>query len=296
MPVGYTYDDNARREDLLDVLTNLDPTDNQLVSGLAVSEAKDIYHQWLIDTLGAVKTNSYVEGVDASYPALTNPTRLVNWCQISRQGYEVSDSERSINPAAFNDRFTYEATKALRMLKNDMELAVLRGTLVTGSGSGARQCRGIQWSLSLVTSQSGVSLTEVMLNDYLQNVWNAASTEVNAIYGDMYMKRKISGFSGNATNKFVEVTDKRLINSVDVYQADAAKMVKLFAHRHIDIAGDVNNNLMGIDESKFKVAYLRKPQTRELAKAGDSTRGEVLSEYTTETLHYNAGFYAQRHT
>lgn len=291
---GFSYDDAARKEDLLDVLTNLSHTDMQLVSGLAVSSAKDIYHQWLIDSLGAVKLNAYVEGADASYPALTNPTRLANWTQISRQGFEVTDTEREVNTAAFNDRYVLESTKALRMLKNDMEFAILRSTLVTGTGSAARQCRGIKWSLSLVTNPSGVSLSEVLLNDRLQDVWTNTSTQVNAIYADMYIKRKISGFSGNATAKNVSVEDRRLINAVDVYSADAASMVKLFAHRHATISGDVNHDVMGIDENLFKVAYLRKPATRELAKTGDSTKGEVVAEYTLENLHYNGGFLSQR--
>jgi len=82
MAVSYTYDDKAIREDLLAVLTNLSPTETQLVTGLGTSTAKSTLHQWLTDTLGSVKTNAYVEGVDASYPTLTNPTRLFNYTQI----------------------------------------------------------------------------------------------------------------------------------------------------------------------------------------------------------------------
>lgn len=40
----YTYDDNARREDLLDIITNIDYKEYQLMSGLAASNAKDILH------------------------------------------------------------------------------------------------------------------------------------------------------------------------------------------------------------------------------------------------------------
>ncbi len=292
MATGYTYDDKAIREDLLDVLTNLTPTENQLVSGLAISSAKQILHEWLTDTLGDVKTNAYTEGADASYPTLTNPTRLFNFTQIFRQGYQVSDTERIVNTANFDDRFAYEATKALKMLKNDMEYAVLRGSLACGSGSAARQLMGVKNFLSLVTSQSGISLSESILNDYFQLVWDNG-TEVNAVYGGMYIKRKISAFTGGAT-KNVNVEDKRLINSVDVYEADAARMVKLFAHRYMTVSGDTNYDVMGLNEDLFKIAYLRKPDTRELAKTGDSTKGEVLCEATVECLHNYGGFLAKQ--
>lgn len=291
---GFTYDDQARREDLLNVLTNISPTENQLVSGLGQSSASDIRHEYLIDSLGAVKHNAYVEGTDASYPTLTNPTRNFNYCQIFRQGYEVTDTTRATNQAAFNDRFAYEATKALKMLKNDMELSVLRGSLNSGTGSAARQLRGIKNSLSLVTAQSGVSMTETIMNDYFQNVWDNTGIEVNAVYSSMYIKRKISGFTAGST-KNTETTDRRLVNSVDVYQADAAKTVKLFPHRYARIAGDLNHDVIGLNEDYFKIAYLRKPLTRELAKTGDSSKGEIVTEATLEVLHPQAGFVALAH-
>lgn len=285
---AYQYDDKAVREDLLSVLTNLSPTDTQLVTGLGTSSASSVLHEWLTDTLGAVKVNAYAEGADASYGTLTNPTRMFNYTQIFRQGYQVSGTERAVNQAAFNDRFSYEATKAMKMIKNDMEFAVLRGSLACGTGSAARYLMGIKNFLSLVTSQSGISLTEAILNDLFQVQW-ANGSETNAVYGGMYIKRKISGFTAGST-KNINSTDKRLVNAVDVYEGDAAKMVKLFAHRHMTVSGDTNYDVMGLDEDKFRVAYLRKPVTVELAKTGDSDRGEILTEATVECLHNHAGF------
>lgn len=291
MAVAYTYDDNSRREDLLDIITNLDYKEFQLVSGLATSEAKDILHQWLKDSLKAVGTNAYVEGVDASYPDRTDPTRLTNWCQIVRVGFDVSDTERNVNNAGFNDRYAYEGTKAMKEWKQDTEFAIMRGSMACGTGSAARQMKGIKNWLSLTTAQSGTSMTEAMLNDYLQNVWNQG-TEVNAIYAPMYLKRKISGFTSGST-KFTAVEDRRLVAAVDVYQSDAANMVKLFKHRYVTVSGDTNYDLVGINEEFFRLAYLRKPTMRELAKTGDSTKGEVVGELTLECLHGDAGFVTQ---
>lgn len=289
----FTYDDVARREDLLDIITNLHPSEQQLFSGLGVGQAKDIFHIWLIDTLASIKTNAFVEGVDACYADRTDPARLSNVCQIFRVGYSVSDTERIVNKAGFQDRYEREARKAMKEFGNDVEFALMRGSIACGTGSAARQLRGIKNSLSLVTSQSGTSISETMLNDYFQLVWDNG-TEVNAVYGDMYLKRKISAFTGGAT-KEVEVEDRRLVNAVDVYQADAAKMVKLFAHRYVTIGGDTNHDIVGLNEDLFRVAYLRRPDVRELAKTGDATNGEFFGELTLENLHYNAGFLGKAH-
>lgn len=298
MAQAFTYDDRAMREDLLDLMTNIDPTDMQLVSGLAKSEAKQIRHEWLIKTLGSVKDNAYIEGVDPSYDALSNPARIANYTQILQEAYHVTESERAVNTAAFSDRFAEEARQALVELKNDLEYAIVRGSLVTGTGTAARKMRGIKNSLSLVTSQSGVSMSERIFNDYLQNVWTAASVTVNAVYGGMYIKRKITGFLGAATAKNVSVDDKRLVNAVDIYEGDASKgPVKLFVHRHVTVSGDTNYDILGINENFFKIAYLtgRTPKNVTVAPTGDAAKGYIVTEATLENLHYNCGFISKAH-
>jgi hypothetical protein len=298
LPMANSYDDvgGALREDLLDVLTNLTPRNTQLVSGLGTSTADSIRHEWLVDTLGSVKLNAQLEGAAVTYHSVSNPARIVNYCQIFKQGYKVTDTERSEDLAGFSDRYTYEQTKALAMLKNDMEYSLIRGSMASGSGTGARQLRGIKASLSLITAQSGVSLTQAMLDNLLQLVWDNTSTEVNAIYTDMYLKRKISGYTTTNTRN-IAADDKRLVMSVDVYEADAAKLVKLFPHRYVSISGtDTNHGIIGVDEDKFKVAYLRKPFTKEATGTGDDfSGGNIITELTLQNNHYNAGFWGDKY-
>lgn len=293
---GYVNTDKSVREDLLGIMTNITPTDTQLSTGLGTSSCRSRKHEWLKDTLSAVKANAFAEGADASYNTMTSPTRLTNYTQIMMQGFLVSDSEEAVDKAAFNSRYQYESGKALKMIKNDLEYALVRGSLSTtmGTDTTAGFMTGIKSWLSLQTSQSGVSLSELMLNDYLQKVWDNG-TEVNAIYAPMYLKRKISAFTANGTKQF-DQADKRLINIVDIYSSDAAKQVKLFPHRHVSIAGtDTNYDMIGINEDFFKVAYLRKPMVREMAKTGDASKGNVVLEATLECRHENAGFKALAH-
>ena len=296
---AFTYLDGANREDLLNVITNITPTENQLVSGLGTSKASGTLHEWNIDTLSAVKANAFAEGADASYPTLTDPTRLTNVTQISRQAFQVSGTEREVDTAGFNDRFSYEATKATMILKNDMELALMNSSFAGSvvSTNAARALRGVKASLSLAsTAASTTSMSETIFNNYLQLVWDNSNCEVDEVYGDMYMKRKISGFTAGST-KNVNSADKRLMNSVDVYEADAAKLVKIFAHRHVnkDSTGSavVGHDLVGIKNDKFRIAYLRKPQMVKLAKTGDSDKAELVTEYTLECLDPTAGFVAK---
>lgn len=283
------------KEDLLEIITNLSVTETQLVSGLGTSAASSIRHEWLLDTLTAAKANAQIEGENITYHTLTNPSRLYNYTQIFKQGFKVSDTQRAVDEAGFDDRYSYEQVKALKMLKHDMEYALMRGSLASGTSAAARYLRGLKASLSLISNSSGTSLSETAFNDYLQLVWDNASTEVNAVYCPMYMKRKISGFTGGST-KNVEAADKRLINAIDVYEADAAHLVKIFPHRYATVSGtDTNYDILGIDEDLFKVAYLRKPFVKEEPTGGDYTGGNFITELTFENRHYNAGFWGSKY-
>lgn len=291
--LAYVVDDGAVREDLLDVLINISPTDTQLSSGLGVSTASSTRHEWLQDTLGAVKTNAFKEGADTSYHDLTSPARKINYTQIFRQGFKVSETERAVNTAAFNDRYQYEAAKALKMIKNDLELALMRGSMLCGTGAIQGQLAGVKNWLSVVTSQSGISLSEAILNTYFQLVWDNGA-EVDAVYVPMTLKRRISGFTAGAT-KNVQNNDKRLVNTVSVYEADAARMVKLFPHRHVTISGDTNNDIVGLAEDYWKVAYLRKPKQIDRPASGDYKGGEIVMEATMECRNGFAGFLGKAH-
>jgi hypothetical protein len=290
-----TYQDQALREDLLDLLTNLSPTETQLVTGLGTSTAKSIRHEWLVEDLPAIGDNAQLEGSAITYHNTTDPERLYNYTQIFKRGYRVSGTQQAVDHAGYEDRYNHERLKALTVLKSEIEYALMRGSLVSGQTNIARRTRGVKASLSLITAQSGVSLTENMLNDYLQLVWDNTSTMVNAIYTDMYMKRKISGFTAGVT-KYTDATDRRLINAIDVYESDAAKVVKLFPHRYVSIKGtDVNHGIVGINEDMFKIAWLRKPFVKEVDDGGDYEGGNIIAECCLENLHYNAGFWADQH-
>lgn len=292
---AYTYDDGLLREDLLDLITNLTPQETQLWSGLGTTEAKSRTHEWGTDTLDSVSTNAKAEGASSTGRTLTNPSRLLNYTQIMEKVYDVTDSERAVMSAGFDDRLAYEADKAFRSLSNDAEFALMRGSLVCGSGSTARQLKGIKnWFTSNnYTDQSGISLSETILNDYFQSVWDDG-TMVNAVYAPMRLKRRISGFTAGST-KNVDAQDRRLFNAVDIYQADAAQNVRLFAHRYVQQSADTNFDIVGINEDLFKIAFLRRPKTEPLAKTGDSTEERVVTEFTLECYHEDAGFFSEAH-
>lgn len=302
MAVGgyvYTYPDLARRESLLDAMNMLEPTDTQLLSGIKQSGATNTLHEWTIDTLETVGVNAQPEGGDAPADAANDPTRPQNVTQIFAKTAKISGSETAdaLNRVGGN-RMSRELMKKMKALKNDIEFTLIRGTIASGAASNsaasARYLKGVkQWITSNTSNYSGVSLTETILNDIFQSQWNQGA-EADAVYVPMYGKRKISAFTGGAT-KQVDVKDRRLILAVDVYEADAAKMVKLFPHRHVTTANEYGTttvsggfDLLSLQEDTWGTAWYRRPFTKDLAVTGDFEAKEILTELTLEARQQGA--------
>lgn len=307
--VNYTYPDVARRESLLDIVVNIDPTEHQLVSGLQRSSASNTLHEWVEDNLESVAVNAAAEGADAAADGAGEAVRKQNITQIFTKTAVVTGTEQNVNRVGGN-RMARELTKKIKALKNDIEYAVVRGSIASGvasnAGSGsARQLKGIKnWFDGTATTNtsnySGATLTETVLNDMFESVWNVSGKEVNAVYTTMKGKRRISGFTAGST-KNVNADDKRLVNAVDVYQSDAAKMVKLFAHRYVTVAGDYTGaatpgfDVLALNEGSWAIAYLtgREPKTVDLAKTGDAEKKQIVTELTLEARGVRSNYYGK---
>lgn len=301
--VNFTYGDTARRESLLDVLTMISPKETQLFTGLPKSKATNTLHQWVTRDLETVGGNAQNEGQDAPADAAGDPSRLVNVTQIFAKTAKVSGTELAVNRVG-GDRMAEEIRMKLAAIKNDIEYALIRGSIASGGastgGTNARQLKGVKnWITTNTSNYSGTTLTETVLNDIFESVWNQGGN-VDAVYTSMKGKRRISGFTAGAT-KNVETTDRRLVNSVDVYEADAAKLVKLFAHRYVTVSGDYGTtstpafDLLALQEDTWAVAFLdgREPKTNDLAQTGDFVAKEIVTELTLEARAEEANAYAK---
>lgn len=293
MATAISNDDKAIREDLYDVITNISPRENSLLSGLARTDASGVNHEWLKDTLKTPATNAQIEGADAAFATRTNPTRVNNLCQIVRVDFAVSGTDDAATTAGFAKRYAYEMDKATKEWGNDMEFALMRSTAASTSGSALRSMAGIKAAITTVaTAQSGVSLSETAFNAYMGNAWDQGG-EPDEVYVGRVLKQRISGFTAGNT-KQIDADEHRSINRVDVYESDFG-IVKIFLHRFITQTGDNNYDIIGIQRDKFRVALLRTPQHQSLAKTGDATKGMIIGEGTLEYLAENSSFKATAH-
>jgi len=280
--------DESIREDLLDVITDVSPDDNPLATMLGRSKANQVLHQWLEDYISRKTAQAdEIEGAAATYVDLEQPLRRANWTEIITETYRVSGTERDVDQAGMSDPLDYQAGKALRNWKNQLEYDIVNGALASGSSGVARKMVGLK---SVITSHytnrlSGTSLSETAFNNKVKSVWDDVghSDVFDTVLTTFQLKQKISTFTAGST-KYVDASDKRLTRPVEVYESDGG-VHKLFAHKDVPSAvATPGPQVIGIKEDKWKLAYLRPPKREMLAKDGDRDNGQIVGEVTLEYL------------
>lgn len=291
MPWGLiTYQDAARREDLMDVLADVSPDETPLLTLFGTSSVRGTLHEWLKYNISRpTSVSADVEGADTTFADLTQPSRENNITQIIKQSVQVSRTERKVNVAAMGDPYAFQKADALRQLKMKMEYAILRAAKASGASGSARQMNGIDAFISSVATarNSGTSFSEKELNDMTADSFNTVRADkvFDLLLCTVLIKQAIAGFGGNST-RYIDASERRLTKDVLVYDS-AVGSHRIMHHR------DVRNNagsttVYGLREDMHKVAYLDKPFFEELAKTGDADKGHWVTEFTLEVLEEKA--------
>lgn len=290
MAIGLiTYNDVTRKEDVVDLITNVDFQSTPFISRIGESVAMNTLHEWLVDTYASAAANLGIEGADVSIVDLTQPTRVNNVVQLFQKVISVSDTEIAIAHYGMNDPFEYQTQKKMVEIARDMELAAILGTRASGNSGVARSMNG---AIALITTNksaqtSGTSFTEDILNSILADVHdNGTDVNVDLIMVGSYLKRVIDKFSTNVTRN-VDAAEFKQVLRVSTY-------ISSFGEHEITVERNVPAGaILGVDTSKFKLAWLtgRRMAVKPLAKTGSSTKALIEGEATLECLNEKSSFY-----
>lgn len=282
-----TYDSGVRREDLIDLIADVSPDENPLMTMLSTTDASATLHEWSEDYIARPTTvSSSIEGAAATYSDLTVPARRNNITQIISQTFRVSGTERAVSTVE-GDPYDYQAAKALKQWKNNAEFALINSTAASGSSGVARAMAGIQAFVTThyTARNSGTSLSETEFNAMVSEVWSdvGQSDVFDLVLVPMGLKQKISTFTAGST-RYVDASDKRLTRPVMVYESDGG-VHKIMAHKDVyNSTTTPGPTFLGLKEDKWRIAYLRRPTRETLAKDGDRDNGQIVGELTLEAL------------
>lgn len=278
------------REDLLDFIENLSPSDTPLFNNLGAIKVEAGFVEYLEDTLAAAADNAFIEGAAATDQTLTTPSRNASIVQNFQKHFWVSNRQLAVTHAGMSSQIGYQAVKRMKELKRDIELALHRGSAVSGTASVAGQFSGMLNRLSTnFTSSSGTTLTERVFNDILALTYRTP-VNLREVYANMLVKRTINEFTTNTT-RFIPAVDRRQVQLVDVYESEIGTLA-IFKSRDQIQATSVTlqgNSWIAIDPDYFQVGWLRPVQEQELGLDGDRRRRMLVGECTLIARSEKAG-------
>lgn len=287
------------REDLMDVIYEISPTETPFMTNISRTNAKAVLHEWQTDALAAAETaNAYLEGDEFSGQAVTPTVRLQNRLQISRKDIVISGTLDAVDKAGRATETSYQLAKSGRELKRDME-AILTGEHIATAGS-IVSARGLaaaeSWLVTNLTHASTnttgttpaytntpstaivdgtqAALGESIFKSVIADVWNAGG-DPRVIMCGAFNKQTISGFSGIATNfKNVPQGQATIVAAADLYVSDFGE------HQIVPNRFSRSRTVLFLDLDYWAIAYLRPMQQIEIARTGDAEKRTLLAEYT----------------
>jgi hypothetical protein len=282
------------REDLTNIIEDVSPTETPFMSMIGRGKARNVFHEWQTDALAAaVDDNAVIEGDDATNDAISATTRVGNYCQISDKVIQLTGTVQAVDFAGKQKNVKgYQLMRRSQELKRDMDMQMCSNkasvipTSAVAAVSGGYECfittndsRGTGGSdtgysgglWNAPTDGTQRAITEDMLKAVLKLCWDNGGKPTKLICGS-FNKQKISGFTGGST-RFDKGEDKRLTAAIDYYISDFCE-VQVVPSRF-----SRSRSVLVVDPTLWSLCYLRKFQTHELAKLGDSDRWQLLVQY-----------------
>ena len=289
-----SYDANGIREDLSDVIYNISPEETPFLSSMKKTSASNTLHEWQTDSLRASTTNAHIEGDDTTAEARSATTRLGNYTQIFKNAVSVPDTDEGLDKAGRNKEIAYQTLKIAKEQKLDIEKALFANNARVAGGSGtARELAGVgAWLTTNVTNVgvgganptgdgsdartdgTATAFTQADFDSAMQSIWEQGGNP-DKVYLSAYQMNIALGFSGNNNQRStIKSEAEKVVNHMAVYVTPwgTVEFVPTRENRGTDV--------IIADSSMWEIAELRPTKNTALAKTGDSTRRQVLTELT----------------
>ena len=293
-----SYDATGIREDLRDVIYNISPEETPFLSKCKKTKATNTYHEWMTDSLRAAGANAHIEGDATVASARTAATRQGNYTQIFKGAVSIPDTDEGLKKAGRAKEIAYQTMKIAKEIKLDIEKALLdNNARVAGSSSLARELAGVGAFIATNEANLGTNgeaptgdgtdartdgddtsaFTQADMDAVMQSIWEEGG-KPNTVYLSPYQMNIALGFTGmNNQRSTIGASvggTNAIINAVDVYVTPWGS-VSFMPSRLVR-----GRDVLVMQDDMWEVAELRPMKNTELAKTGDATTRQLVTELT----------------
>ena len=291
-----SYDAVGIREDLSNVIYNVSPEETPFYSKAKKTSAKNTLVEWQTDSLRASAANAHIEGDATAGEARSATTRLGNYCQIFKNAVVVPDTDEGLDKAGRAKEIAYQTLKIAKEQKLDIEKALFANNArVAGNATTARELAGVPAWLTTSTNFGAnegadatgdgtdartdetttlIAFSQARFDSVMQSIWSAGG-KADTVYLSAFQMNLALGFTGNNNQRSaVQAGDAKVIKSLAVYVTPWGT-VEFMPSRE-----NRSRDVFIIQDNMWEVALLRPTKNVALAKTGDNTTRQVVTELT----------------
>jgi hypothetical protein len=226
------------------------------------------------DTVIAIVGMARLEGDDADYGALTDITAPYNYTSIFQKAIKVSGTMQAITQYGVDDEFMYQANKAVPHLLRLVERMAFYGERVEGSATGPRSAGGLGTFITDNTVSAGGAIAKADVDSLMEEII------MDGGYPDLLVMnpRVANDLRGLLdTSSFIRVGQNENKLGLDAIE----RVVTQYGELELVMDRWCPTGAAYILQSDKVGFFALRPMTAyELAKVGDSIRGEVVGEFS----------------
>jgi len=291
-----SYDAVGIREDLSDIITNVSPEETPFYTKCRKTSASNTLVEWQTDALRSSAANAHIEGDDTTAGAATATSRLNNRTQIFKNAVTVPDTDEGLDKAGRAQEIAYQTLKIAKEQKLDIEKALFdNNAKVAGSATVARELAGAPAWLTSNTDFGAnegadatgdgtdartdetttlIAFSQARFDGVMQSIWENGGNP-DTVYLSAFQMNVALGFTGNNNQRSaVQAGDERVVKSLAVYVTPWGT-IEFMPSRE-----NRSRDVFIMQDDMWEVATLRPTKNIELAKTGDATKRQVVTELT----------------
>jgi len=293
-----SYDAVGIREDLQNVIYDVSPEETPFYSSCKKGTASNTLHEWQTDALRASAANAHIEGDATTAEARVATTRLGNYTQIFKNAVVIPDTDKGLDKAGRASEMAYQTLKIAKEQKLDIEKALFdNNAMVAGNATTARELAGVPCFIKANTGNVGTNgadptnntgstartdgtqtvFAQADFDSVMQSIWEEGG-KPDSVYLSAFQMNKALGFTGmnnqRSTIGAAVGGTNAVVNAVDVYVTPWGTV------DFIPSRENRSRDVWIMQSDMWAVAVLRGTKNVELAKTGDNTTRQVVTELT----------------
>lgn len=235
--------------------------------------------------------NPRPQGMEGPADESTARSLVHNYTQIFSKGVKITGTAQSIEHAGISAEDDYQIDLRLRELKRELDR-----TAIMGARAGADVTTNVYGTMGGIIEFVGFigagnnngtaeTLTPSVLNTMIKNCWDDGLTP-NAVLVGGVQKQKISAFDQEFRRSTLD--SRRAGYTVEEFVSDLGISLRVIVDRWVpnDVAIVFDTNKVRIMPLKGRSFFLEP-----LAKTGDSSKWQIVGEYTMEVRNASAAAY-----